>query len=377
MNENKSDSPNEKKRTRKRSTTAFPKNTLNEALKIVEAIRDQSGGKPFDTFSLADALGSKPSSSVFRTLVVSANKYGLIEGNYAAKKIGLSSLGQSIMYPTSDEEKSDALKQALFNVGLFKRFLERYDRNKLPRMDILMNTLLREFGIPQDNTERCAKIIVQNARDLGILTSVKGSDYVNVDATTRLANDESIPKEELVERVETEGDIQQPEEEKSVPIEPEEKVWQPRVFIAHSKNQKVLEQIKSILEFGQFKYVVAEKVPTTSAVTIPDKIFGLMHECNCAIIDVSADKQEEQPDGSYKINENVLIEIGGAFYGYDRRVIVLVDKRIPKLPTNLQGIAVFKYEGVNGLDANVTIDLQKALQSFRTPGEKSFLKEEE
>ncbi|GAH57964.1 unnamed protein product, partial [marine sediment metagenome] len=32
-----------------------------------------------------------------------------------------------------------------------------------------------------------------------------------------------------------------------------------------------------------------------------------MRRCNCAIINISADEQEKLPEGSYKINENVLI----------------------------------------------------------------------
>lgn len=44
-----------------------------------------------------------------------------------------------------------------------------------------------------------------------------------------------------------------------------------------------------------------------------------MRQCNCAIINISADEQEKREDGSYGINSNVLIEIGGAFLNYDKK----------------------------------------------------------
>jgi predicted nucleotide-binding protein len=148
-------------------------------------------------------------------------------------------------------------------------------------------------------------------------------------------------------------------EEKIAPCPPA-KV--PRVFISHSKNQKIVGQIKQILDFGQFQYVVAEETETT-AIPIPDKIFGFMRDCNCAIINISADEQEKRPDGTYGINANVLIEIGGAFLNYDRKVILLVDKRI-QLPSNLQGLYRSEYEG-DELTFTTAMKLQKALTDFR------------
>ena len=54
----------------------------------------------------------------------------------------------------------------------------------------------------------------------------------------------------------------------------------------------------------------------------------MMRECNCAIVNVSADETEKREDGSFGINANVLVEIGAAFLAYNQRVILLVDKRL-------------------------------------------------
>lgn len=117
-------------------------------------------------------------------------------------------------------------------------------------------------------------------------------------------------------------------------------------------------QIERILQFGQFDYEVAEKTETT-AIPIPEKVFGSMRKCNCAIINISADEQEKREDGSYGINQNVLIEIGAAFLLYNRRVILLTNKRIT-MPSNLKGLYNCYYEG-DELGFESIMKLQEAL----------------
>ena len=127
---------------------------------------------------------------------------------------------------------------------------------------------------------------------------------------------------------------------------------------------RILNQIKTNLEFGGFHYKVAIETETT-AIPIPEKIFGMMRDCNCAIVNVSADEQERREDGSYGINANVLVEIGAAFLAYNQRVILLVDKRL-NLPSNLQGLYRCEYTGEE-LNSDAVTNLQKGLLQFRVP----------
>ena len=133
------------------------------------------------------------------------------------------------------------------------------------------------------------------------------------------------------------------------------------MFISHSKNKKIVGQIKQILEFGQFEFVIAEEKETT-AIPISEKVFGLMKQCNCAIINLSVDGNT---DDNFHINENVLIEIGAAFLQYNRKVILLVDKRIAnKLPSNLHGLYRSEYQG-DELSFETAMKLQNSLSDFR------------
>ena len=119
-----------------------------------------------------------------------------------------------------------------------------------------------------------------------------------------------------------------------------------------------------MLSFGNFKYEIAEERETT-AIPLPDKVFGLMLKCNCAIINISADEEKRQGE-TYGMNENVLIEIGGAFLHYEKRVILVIDKKLKDLlPSILQGLTAIFYEG-DELSWNDGMRLQKALTEFRS-----------
>jgi hypothetical protein len=61
----------------------------------------------------------------------------------------------------------------------------------------------------------------------------------------------------------------------------------------------------------------------------------------------------------------VLIEIGAAFVLYDRRVVLLWDKRLP-VPTNLQGLYRCEFEG-DELSWSAGMKLMKAIKGFKKP----------
>jgi len=334
----------------------FPRDSFKKSLRIAEAIERDNAGKLYDRLSLAKSINLSPNSSSFRQLITSSSKYGLTKGGYQAGKLELTSLGRSIVAPTSDEERKNGLRNALLTPEVFKSVLEFYDTKQVPREELLKNSLKREFRIIPEDVDTCYRVIMQNIEDYGLSEDIKGNAYLklnNLGAEIEQASQSD--QESLTDKLQ---DFEQPPEPT-----PQPEVKQiPKVFISHSKNENILEQIKDMLDFGNFEYIIAEE-EETSAIPIPDKVFGLMRECNCAIINVSADEENKQEDGSYRINENVLIEIGGAFVHYNKRVILLVDKRII-LPSNLQGLYRCEYEG-DELLWNVAMRLQKVLAEFR------------
>lgn len=352
---------------RKRSKVLFPKDSISDVIQVAEAIRDNNASEAYNRIDLAASLDLSPTSAHFRDLITSSNKYGLTQGSYIAEKISLTDLGIKIVSPTSDTEKSEGLLEVLFNIEFYKLFFKKFNNNKLPRKDLLLNTLEREYGVSKNDREICYELIIKNATELGLLKDIKGTLYVRVDPAAKA----SAESNEIIDNT---NEMLNPSEEAEVDnppnIVPDVKTnesattQKPIVFISHSKNMKILNQIKSNLEFGGFSYQVAIESETT-AIPIPEKIFGMMRNCNCAIVNISADEEEKREDDSFSINANVLVEIGAAFLAYNQRVILLVDKRL-NLPSNLQGLVRCEYEG-EILDVNAVTKLQKGLLQFRVP----------
>jgi len=70
-------------------------------------------------------------------------------------------------------------------------------------------------------------------------------------------------------------------------------------------------------------------------------------------------------EDSIRINQNVLIEIGTAFFKYNEKVILLTDKRlVGTLPSNIQRLVRYDYKG-DELSFTTTLKLQKSLTCFR------------
>ncbi|GAB3684557.1 TIR domain-containing protein [Salinisphaera aquimarina] len=135
-----------------------------------------------------------------------------------------------------------------------------------------------------------------------------------------------------------------------------------KVFISHGKNTELVDQVDTILGLSDIDSEVAVK-EESSAIPVPDKVFGAMRRSNAGIIIVSVEEGNTDADGNYVINNNVLIEIGAAFVLYDRRVILLWDKRL-SVPSNLQGLYRCEFEG-SDLNWNAGMKLMKAIKEFK------------
>jgi hypothetical protein len=68
-----------------------------------------------------------------------------------------------------------------------------------------------------------------------------------------------------------------------------------RVFITHGKNLELVQQVEAILQLAEIDYEVAIKEETT-AIPVPEKVFGAMRRCTAGVIIVS--KEQVQGDAS-------------------------------------------------------------------------------
>ncbi len=145
-----------------------------------------------------------------------------------------------------------------------------------------------------------------------------------------------------------------------MPNAPQREGLKPRVFISNS-NTQVSNQVKEMLDFLQYDYVMGDKEETT--LPISDNKFGLMKDCDCAIINIAAAEQERRYSGLYILNSIVISEINAAYLKYSMQVVLLVERKV-ELPPNLRGLKRVEYDS-DDLSFNAAMDLKKALEDFK------------
>jgi predicted nucleotide-binding protein len=257
---------------------------------------------------------------------------------------------------------------------LFAQLYGKLDGGKWPA-DNVENILVRDHGVPAEFAKEAATIAKANATFAGLLVPAKTGHWLTLKPDLReqasaAADDEqdvdaeaAAEPERAAARLGGQGAKQTTgQAQAAAPLAGADTEAANRVFISHSKNPAILDQLKTVLEFGRFVPVVAEE-EETAAIPVPEKVLTSMRRCGSAVINVSADEAERHEGGRYGINQNVLIEIGAAFALYDRRVVLVVDKRV-QLPSNLQGLYRSEYEG-DELGWTEGMKLQKALTNFR------------
>ncbi len=367
--------PVDRHRTRIARAKSYPPVTLQSVLAIADAIRGESRTNELGLVPLANAVNRSPGASQFRVLVTGSADYGLTRGSYKSATITLTDRGMAYARPRDDSERQEALVQAAMAPRLFAQLYGAIAPNKWPADGNVENILIRDHKVPAEFAKEAATIAKTNASFVGLLVPTKTGAWLTLkpDLQRRAADaglEEPDERDRDTEETEHEDEgspavgerLKGKATDEPSPARPMTVGDADRVFLSHSKNPAILEQIKTILEFGRFVAVVAEEEETT-AIPVPEKVLASMRRCGSAVINVSADGPERRDDGSYGINQNVLIEIGAAFALYDRRVVLVVDKRV-QLPSNLQGLYRSEYEG-DELGWTAGMKLQKALTNFR------------
>jgi len=351
------------------SQADVPTSSLERALRIPRAIADNYGYKPTSPLQVAVALNVQPSSSNFRMMTGAAIAYGLTSGGSNADTISITPLAMRIVRPTTEGDDTAAMREAFLKPRVIREFLQKYDRAPIPRDDIARNVLM-EFGVPTDRTTEILTLIVEGAKDLDFLKSIKDRTYVDLSAAkasveskvmegTPAASDEGPGA--FVEEIPT-GPI--PAVTAAIATKPSEESRLRRVFISHGKNRALIEPIKKLLLFGEF-VPVAEIENQTVSQPVPTKIMAGMRSCGAAIIHVEDERRVTDDKGEVHVmlNENVLTEIGAAMALYGERFILVVKEGV-KLPSNLQGLLHLRYKG-DTLDVNETVALMEAMKDMK------------
>ncbi len=356
---------------RKRIQSDFPKDSLEQALRVAKALEDANGGQPLPPIETATALGVSPGSSDFRVILSASLKYGLTTGTYKSERISLDELGRKIVEPKTPEEKQAAIDGAALRPPDFKSIYDYYKGKKLPEKSFFQNTVTREFSIPRDHAERCVDVFTTNMEYIGRIRTTTSGRWLSTEATSQAPPsglDEADAKgpPEVHPPGTPDGIDEEPSERDSGQSDIRRRIGgaERRVFITHGKGKSLVDPIKKLLGFGELVPVVSVERQSVSK-PVPEKVMDDMRTCGAAIIHVDAEEtliDKDATEGTV-INPNVLIEIGAAMALYGRRFILLVRDGV-KLPSNLQGLYEVRYQG-EALDGDATIRLLEAINDIK------------
>ena len=352
-----------------------PGASLEEALRVPQAILDHYAGKPTAPLYVAKALNVDPKGSQLKVLSGAAIAFGLIEGGAQASSIAVTDLARVILRPKEEGADLAGKREAVLKPRVFGEFLRNYDGHPFPRQDIALN-VLEEMGVPREKAGEVLDRITSSARSVGLLEEIKEKTYVSLQGTASLPTD-------------TNGEEAEDHQEKEQAVPPARRAPIPpaappaqgtalavaiadderrrRVFITHGKNRDLVDPIKKLLEYGELLPVISVERQSVSK-PVPEKVMDDMRGCGAAIIHVDAEQTITDKDGQDHVfvNPNVLIEIGAAMAFYGRRFILLVRDGV-KLPSNLQGLYEVRYTG-DTLDATSTIKLLEAIKDIKNYG---------
>lgn len=364
--------PNRKRQYLKQADV--PSASLDEALRIPQAILDHYAGKPTSPLHVAKALNIDPKGSQIRVLSGAAIAFGLIEGGAQAAAISITDLARKILRPRTEGADREAKRESVLKPRVFGEFLRQYDKHAFPREDIAQN-VLEEMGVPRNKAAEVLARILESAESVGFIEEIKGKIYVSLQGAAARPDSPTAIDEAPVDEPDPRNETEPGEAPPNPPIAPPavrsrmasaiiDDERRRRVFITHGKNRDLVEPIRKLLEYGELEPVVSVERQSVSK-PVPEKVMDDMRGCGAAIIHVDADRTivDKDGEGHVLLNPNVLIEIGAAMAFYGRRFILLVRDGV-KLPSNLQGLYEVRYQDKT-LDAAATIRLLEAIKDIK------------
>jgi len=340
------------KRRSRISQVDIPAISLERALRIPRAIVDNYASHPTRPLDVASALSVQPSSGPFRAECGAAIGYGLTEGGPNASEISLTTLGKRVLSPTEVDDDKIALRIAALKPRVAEHFYKKYDGSPLPPKNIARN-VLATLSVPNDRTADVYDLLIENARYVGLLKSIKDKEYVDIGGPAKRSAATSVSAAAEEDEVGDDGlilgDELKPDIEAMLPPSrpadpPPPAAHKNAIFVGHGGNRKPTEQLVKILnEYGiPHKEAVEE---ANHARPIPQKVAETMRKCGAAILVFTADKEYFDRDGQpiWRPSENVSHELGAASVLYGERIVVFKEKGI-ELPSNFSSVGYIEFE---------------------------------
>jgi predicted nucleotide-binding protein len=304
-----------------------------------------------------------PSGSTVRAVLSSARQYGLTEGTEKADKIALTALGEAA---TSDDAPAawGARRRAAFAPEPYGKFFTEFAGRKLASPAVLRKWLEESAGVSAVHAEDAARILLINARWLGLVRPIKGTEYVHLSEDGLAPAGDSVASSDAPMEAETMGvrDAERITElDRAVSASPEPR-RSGKVFIGHGKNRTPVDQLKAMMKTLGVEVGVAVDEAHAGR-PISQKVAEVMRECTSACFVFTADEKYQDTGGAdaWRPSDNAVFELGAAAMLYGKRIVIFRERDVT-FASDFSDLGHITFEK-DRLDATMT-DLLKELVAF-------------
>jgi len=183
------------KRPRKRpvrSRYKFPSYDFGIARQITEKVEFEGAGR-LSEVTLAISLGVSAKSSGFKLKTLTARQFNLLTKE--RDMLSTTPLAKAILKPTTEEEKKRKIMDSFMTIPLFNAVATKFKGQPLPPSQPFRNILEREFGVESNRTAEAERILMDSAREAGLLQTAGDKTYLltEITATTQILQTDTPP----------------------------------------------------------------------------------------------------------------------------------------------------------------------------------------
>lgn len=152
---------------------AYPRHSLEKALRIPKAILEQNAGKECTDQESADYVRVKYNRGPYNLELNSAIKFGLLERPEPGK-IKLTEIARKILKPQEKNDELSGLREAVLKAPVISEIVSHYRGENLPDSVFFDNALTDKFKIPPDKLSEFKTIFFDSLKTAELISDHDG-----------------------------------------------------------------------------------------------------------------------------------------------------------------------------------------------------------
>ena len=161
------------KKTKKSTSSPYPRHSIEKSLRIPKGILEQNAGKVCTDQESATYVGMKYNKGPYAVELNSAIKFGLLERPESGR-IKLTEIARKILKPQETDEELSGLREAVLKAPVISEIYSHYRGENLPDSEFFDNALTDKFKIPEDKLKEFKSIFFESLKSAELISEHEG-----------------------------------------------------------------------------------------------------------------------------------------------------------------------------------------------------------